>query len=212
MSDTKRKYIFIDESGDPGIGKSGASKLFSYNIIMLSELDMQFIEKELAYFRFYEDKYKELKTYTKDNKKLLTLLQKISERIMMRTYLFHKSNFKGTARGITFRNYTLRKSLESFFEEYLHSAYDMKNIPALELVIDRYLDGPQKDAQEVDLKKYLNKNYNLPNFSHITMVDSKYTPAIQILDIAAEYLSSINYHQDDNRTKIIIKGFWKSSL
>jgi hypothetical protein len=91
--DFKRKFIFVDESGDSGFLEN-SSKTFSYNIMMLSENDIQFIEKELAYFRFYEEKYKELKEYTKNNEKLISLLQKISEKIMVRSFLFNKEKCK----------------------------------------------------------------------------------------------------------------------
>ena len=48
----------------------------------------------------------------------------------------------------------------------------------------------------------MNGNYNLPKFSHITMVDSRYVTPIQILDIVSEYFSKIKYIKDNNETDI----------
>ncbi len=198
----KRKFIFVDESGDPGI--PGTSGHFAYNILMLDENDIQFIEKELAYFRFYNESYKELKKYTKNNKMLVEMLRKISMRSNIRTYFLWKKDFTGRIRGVRFRNFILKKSLEKFFNEYIYenSHFDIENMPVFEIVIDRYLDGKNKDVEEINLKRYLNRDNNLPKFNHITMVDSRYTPAIQILDIVSEYFSHIKYSAGNNKIGI----------
>jgi hypothetical protein len=39
------------------------------------------------------------------------------------------------------------------------------------------------------------------------MVDSRYTPAIQILDIVSEYFSKIKNIEENNETKIKLKKF-----
>ena len=94
------------------------------------------------------------------------------------TYL-EKSRYTGrylaAGHGTTFRNFQVRRLLEA------HYSYREPATNEIELVFDRHSHSA---SQLERFTRYLNENWNLPDFTTVTAVDSKYVEAIQVADVA----------------------------
>lgn len=184
-----RLFLFIDEGGDPGDpGDDSSSDFYLLNLLLASRSNLRSILKHFARFRYFRDFGAELKRMQKGGKCMLSdLLSILSDYDETELYSFYvkKKGYLGPYLGRKgsipdpkkFRNFILRKSLEYFFLEV-----DLDNIEKreVEIVIDRFLSS---EEDELNLKKYISRNYRLPSFLHIEQVDSEYSDPVQIVDL-----------------------------
>ena len=190
----ERKFLFIDETGDPGHpSQRDSSRYFQINIISVYRSDIKSLIKHFYRFRYFSDNYKELKRYhTHETKNLLLDLVKLCtthasfysfcldkekylkhhlKNIEMREKLFDPKKF---------RNFIFRNSLETWYKkEYPTDAVQGD----IEVIIDRFIDN---ENEEDNLKSYLRNNYKLPPFLHITQIDSDCSEMIQIVDLVGK--------------------------
>lgn len=197
MSEVKRDFVFIDESGNDGEPeKEGASDYYMVNALHLTDLTLQGMFNRLNHLRYFHKLDGELKNVHK-NPKIRNSLLDISEWFhgvngfsMTSTYL-DKRCYKGpylhkdSPRGRNpkyFRNFIIGKTLERhFYKNQTLSSPD----PELEIIIDRFIENKE---DEENLVNYLKKKCNLPSILHIVQVDSRYSDPIQIVDLFARLL------------------------
>jgi len=177
---TKRRFIFIDESGDPGFSSPDSSEYFQINVALIDDISLPALEREFTLYKYFMDHYKELKTRINiKNHKIRNLLTKISEieGVSFYTHKVNKSEYDGPNKSDStkFRNFILKRVLQNIDE--ISKEKDL----FIEIVIDKYLNS---ETEENNLKKYLNDKYKnlLPRFISINQVDSRYCHPIQILD------------------------------
>jgi len=77
--------------------------------------------------------------------------------------------------GTRFRNFQVRRLLEA------HFSHQSLQTAECELIFDRHSHSASQLAEFVE---YLNNNWNLPSFTSVTAVDSRYVEAIQVADLA----------------------------
>lgn len=199
MSEVKRDFVFIDESGNDGEPeKEGASDYYMVNALHLTDSTLQDIFNHLNSLRYFHKLDGELKNVHRDSK-IRTSLLDISEWFhgvngfsMTSTYLDKKSYegpylYKDGPRGRNpkyFRNFIISKTLERHF--YKNQTLSSPE-PELEIVIDRFIE---KKEDEENLVNYLRENRNLPSMSHIVQVDSRYSDPIQIVDLFGRLLKA----------------------
>ncbi len=183
MARPKREFIFIDEHGDPGPIDTGSAR-FATCAVHVNDLSLERLIECFADMRFYRQVYREIKSLHSDPRlrpKLVEILSHMSSGHGVRfsvTYL-DKATYTGpylaSGDGVEFRNFQVRRLLEWHF----HSgplATDQ-----CELIIDRH---GHSAAQLDDFVRYINNNWNLPSFAHITAADSLYVESIQVADLA----------------------------
>ena len=196
MRDTKkhkRLYIFLDETGDPGHpDKPGASLLYQLNIVSTDFPGVTALLKHISGFRYFNDTGRELEKYHRSADKICEIFRTCYESygvnfasfyVVKKDFIgpyLHQNNIKRSSYNPTyFKNYIVRKSLETLFSEVEIDTYT-----EIELIFDRYLDN---EEEEMNLKRYLRNNRDLPNLLHITQVDSIYCEPVQ----SADYLGKI---------------------
>jgi hypothetical protein len=178
----KRDYVFVDESGDPGLPGSG-SPYFACLAMHTTDDSLAPIIDCFSDMRFYRHFNKEMKSLDKDPFLRPRLASALAE--MVRTYgvrfsvtCLEKAKYTGPylvpGEGTRFRNFQLRRLLEWHFKDGAPATSEC------ELVLDRHSHSP---SQLQNLVEYVNGNYNLPNFAAVTAVDSRYVEAIQVADL-----------------------------
>ncbi len=199
MSNAKRDFVFIDESGDPGEpGKEDASDYYMVNALHLTDSTLQDMFNRLNHLRYFHKLEGELKNVHKNPRILKSLLDisewfhRINGIFMTSTYL-NKTSYEGpylhndSPRGRNpkyFRNFIISKTLERhFYKNQTLSAPE----PELEIVIDRFVS--KKEDQD-NLVNYLKKNRKLPSILHVVQVDSRYSDPIQIVDLFGRLLKA----------------------
>jgi len=179
---TKRRFIFIDESGDPGF--PGLSDTYQLNILVVDDDKVPDIEREISLYKYFLDHHGELKNKTNiKNQQIKNLLIKVN--CLKGVNFFHtrivKDSYTGSHKNkpTFFRNMLIKRMLQALRKQNI-----LSDDIGIEIVIDRYISSFD---QELDLKKYLNDGYNLPKFLHIEQVDSRYCQLIQILDVLGTF-------------------------
>ena len=206
---SKRLYVFIDESGDPGnVLKEGASSSY------YAELGLQINEEGWAYFiehiiswKYVLGKFQEFKSLPARADQLRRYINPLIE-LYNRKNLFCscvyliKENYTGPylrssstseQNPIKFRNFVHRMLLEHHFR--LFPVYDSD----IELVFDRY----RMSSEETNnLEEYLINNWNLPNFEHICHINSIYSEVMQITSQLVNAMKNIilGTADEDKRT------------
>ena len=194
MNKVKRKFVFIDESGDPGFsGNASSSVFFQINIVTIDDNALSAIDREVSTYKYFLDHYKELKTKTNiKNDKIRNLVEKITGIGGVKFFCssVNKKTYKGPYKNdtVSFRNFVIKRTLQG-----IDCIAKEKNTE-IELVIDRYIDSIE---QEENLKKYLNDGYGLPRFLHINQVDSRYCYPIQILDVFGLFYRKNKFNKID---------------
>ena len=190
-----RVFLFIDETGDPGYPDHHASSdYYLLNIAVADRAGVRDIGKHFSRFRYFQDAGKELKRYDRSQNILCDLFKVCDQKEYISFYSFYieKDSYIGPYLKFgdskkydydpnKFRNFVIRKSLETLFGEILPMNYHRLFQSGLEfeIVLDRFLID-EKDEQH--LKKYLRGNYNLPHLLHIVQVDSEYSDLVQTAD------------------------------
>lgn len=197
MSDgaVPKEFLFIDESGDPGLVGNP-----TYLLVCLhaSEEAVDRIRRHLTTFRYHHDVVKEMKAQRWADKlspvteRLLHFMADLTDGgdILSTATWLNKDKYRAgggpylAATGTTwlFRHYQLRRVLE------LHRARTSWS-DATDLVIDRWRMSLE---QRANLEGYLRGNFALrPVLASITMVDSAYCDPIQIVDIYGRLLRRV---------------------
>ena len=188
----KNDFIFVDESGDTGYkldpetGELLSSPYYALAAWHVSDDSIKLINRHVAAFRFYTQLDRELKLPT-EKEVFNRLLGPIGEMalgghdIFVSAVYLDKKRYTGPylklggLRGqssIRFRNYILRRLLESHFEKYrLRSAQ-------YELSLDRIDMNP---SQFEDLRQYIEGNFSIPSPNYITHASSIYVECLQIV-------------------------------
>ena len=182
---TKRRFVFVDESGDPGF-VDGSSNIFQLNILVIDDDEIRSIEREIYLYKYFLDHHGELKENTNiKNKRMKNLLTKIGD--IQGSEFFYtqidKNKYNGPYKNkpFYFRNMLLKRVLQ-----YLRKEKYIDDIIETEIVIDRYVNSR---LQKNELENYLSDGYNLPKFLHIEQVDSRYCHMIQVLDMFGTFCS-----------------------
>lgn len=183
----EKEFIFVDESGDPGLIGDPIYLLVGMH---LSASTLDRVRRHLTAFRYHHDVVKEFKAQRWANKltqpadRLLQFLAELTEagEITATCNWLRKDIYRSgggpyiSQPGETwkFRHYQLRRLLERHRTRKSWST-------ELDLVIDRW---KMPIEQRKNLEDYLRGNYSLrPVIASITLVDSAYADPIQIVDV-----------------------------
>ena len=202
MSKVERLFLFIDETGDPGHpDQRDASRYYQLNILALTRPLVMKLSHEFSRFRYFTQADKELEKYVSRKRRIFTDIACVmssmgalfysfclSKESYVGPYLKNIGRDKYDYNPKLFRNFIIRKSLETFFQE--HPAQTGQEI---EMVFDRFLTN---EDDEKNLKEYLRGNFSLPNFLHIVQVDSMYSDAIQAVDIFGSLVKNCVFDGD----------------
>jgi hypothetical protein len=74
-----------------------------------------------------------------------------------------------------------------------HFSHSKLESQQCEIVFDRH---GHSTAQLASFAQYLNNNWNLPAFAHVTAVDSLYVESIQVADLAMSLFRKRNLEND----------------
>ena len=184
---TKRIYVFVDESGDPGnvLTEGASSSYYAELVLQINEEGWAYFIEHVISWKYILGKFQEFKSIPARIDQLKRYIDPIIE-LYNRKNLFCscvyliKANYTGPylRSGLTseqspirFRNFVHRKLLEHHFT--LFPAYDSE----VELVFDRY----RMSSEEVhNLEEYLMNNWNLPDFEYICHINSIYSEVMQV--------------------------------
>ncbi len=213
LNDTRKLFLFIDESGDPGhVSLPDASSYYQLNILIATPTGIAQVARYISRFRYFLDAGKELKRYASYNSVLIDMLRLLhdSEQIEMKCFHIHKQEYVGPYlrkpegkygyNPKLFRNFIIRKSLEHVF-----SSKNLSRELEIELVFDRFLVSQE---EERNLIRYLRENYSLPNFLHITQIDSCYSEQLQIADYVGRAVKDLLVDAKNNRAGEFIEIYW----
>jgi hypothetical protein len=173
----KRDFLFIDESGDPGL----FTDYYIVGILHVTDVDIKKLNVDLGAFRYFGNVNAELKSgSTKPfRKERLLQILKNSDAKMSASYII-KSEYEGPFLGKEsnkFRHYILRQAIFEHFKVYNAESNE------IEVIIDRF----ENEHFESTLRSYLrvNKFNPLPSLLHIIMADSRYVDLLQVADWVA---------------------------
>lgn len=193
MGDTpKRDFIFIDESGDPG----HRSTHFACMAMHTTDLALRNVVECFSDMRFYRTLFGEMKNLHENRPlrpKLVQMLRGLQDagHVFFTTTYLEKSRYTGpyltAGHGTEFRNFQVRRLLEAHFSHTTLLAADC------ELVFDRHSHSA---GQLAEFAAYLNNNWNLPSFTSITAVDSRYVESIQVVDLALRLFMKAEVERD----------------
>lgn len=195
-------YVFIDESGDPGntLSLGGSSPHYAELALQIDGNRLKDFLQLILNWKYCTNCYGERKTLPSKAKilnKYITPFKALHDTgnlLCSCVYLF-KSKYIGPhfSQNITtkhdpikFRNFVHRQLLEFHFGIY-HPPPDSQ----IELVFDKYVMNLKSRR---NLEDYLQQNYNLPDFEHITHVDSEYVDAMQFTSQLVSAIKSIISH------------------
>ncbi len=194
--DPKRDFIFIDESGDPG----HRSTHFACMAMHTTDHGLRCVVECFSGLRFYRTLFSEMKRLHENEPlrpKLVQMLEGLQDAGHVRftaTYL-EKSRYTGpyliAGHGTEFRNFQVRRLLEA------HVSHSPLLTGDCELVFDRHSHSASQLSDFVD---YLNNNWNLPSFTSVTAVDSRYVEAIQVADLALRLFLKCQVERDPDYT------------
>ena len=188
----KHDFLFVDESGDPGFAldpRTGDLLSSSYYVsAVLHVCDDSFadINKHVAAFRYFSGLNRELKIPPEREAfaRFLGSIRAMSEggkNIWASAVYLNKLEYNGAylkpggrrpSDPVRFRNYILRRLLEHHFGQFSlrSSQYD--------LILDR-VDVTVE--QDIDLRRYLSGNKNIPTPTYLTHASSIYVEGLQIV-------------------------------
>ena len=200
----KRDFIFIDESGEPGI----ETPYYIQGLLHITDDSLKKINVHLGAFRYFSNIRTELKS-TKLNQlqkeKLLNILKySIQEQVFIRasSVFVNKQNYTGNyltekigvpKDATRLRHFVMCRLLQFHFQNYQIQSKE------IEIIIDRFHSNEIKEQQ---LKNYLRKLSQvsvLPGFLHIIQADSRYLELLQITDwIAGSVKEKFFIHPERN--------------
>lgn len=196
MREPKRDFIFIDEAGDPGPGGASSSNYFIAACVHITDARLPRLLQHFVNLRYFSDADGELKPLINNPRlrpRLIDVLRwhaedgsasfsavQVDKREYTGPYL-RDTGPKGRD-SRRFMNRITRHLLEG------HLSLHKPESPQCELVIDRVTMTLE---QELNLRRYLQDNWKLPSFEHITLADSRYVEGLQIADLVASLVREI---------------------
>lgn len=187
MSDrfATRDFLFVDESGDPGLGP-GSSSGIVVGCFHLTDIGLEQFHRHFSAMTYFRTKLRELKSsrlsrlqkdqvadilkWLRDNDHASFSAAFVNKRYYTGPYL--KPNTNQPPQPTYFRNFLNRQLLERHFQD--HQPVSQK----IEIVFDRVVAEPD----ERNFKQYLRGNLRLPRLDAITQCDSRTVPALQFVD------------------------------
>jgi len=183
MAKSKRDFIFIDESGEPG----EKTHYYIQGLLHITDESLKKLNIHLGAFRYFGSIKRELKStrLTKLQREQLLNILKLSiddnNFVKASAVYVNKSDYKGPYlrkddfNPCYFRNLIIRKLLEFHFQNNNPQSKE------IEIVVDRIYSS---EIQEQHLRNYLRTDkYNrIPDFLHIIQADSRYVELLQIAD------------------------------
>lgn len=187
MTKSKRDFIFIDESGEPG----KETPYYIEGLLHVTDETLKKINIHLGAFRYFGDIRKELKS-TKLNQSQREKLSNILEH-SMRNNIFvaatavfvNKKRYTGNyledkaglpKNAAKFRHFIMRRLLEFHFENYHPQSNE------IEIIVDRFHSDELREQQMRNYLRKLSSLKILPRFLHIIQADSRYIELLQITD------------------------------
>ncbi|MBU2220145.1 DUF3800 domain-containing protein [Patescibacteria group bacterium] len=197
----KRDFLFIDESGEPGL----ETDYYILGLVHLTDISFEKMNIHLGALRYFGNIKKELKSTDLNplqREKLHAILKIMSSQgdFLKATAVFvRKGRYSGpyllaSQDSLKFRHYILRKLLECHFEKFQPQTNE------IELILDRFHTGEDKERQ---MRNYLRTDrYNcLPDFLHIVQVDSRYIDFLQIADWVAGTIKEVYFTHPERKYK-----------
>jgi hypothetical protein len=180
------RYIFVDESGDPG----SQSPFFVAAAVDCPAEAFETIRRLTAPYRHHFGLAKEVKaasllSHKKSRQMACEMLSALTDHDVHGTVVhLDKQSYDGPYLGTTgmkpwpqrFRNFVLRLLVEKHFNEF-----PVGDGTLLELVFDR-VSLPRSDRNE--LERYLSTKAAIPPVEYFTHVDSEYAEPIMWPDLA----------------------------
>lgn len=202
-------FSFVDESGDPGFG-AGSNPIYILACMHVDQATLGDLIKHVSAFRYHHGVIKELKdwgsllkdepntqmkafwgwiTAAASDGRLTTMVNWLDKA----TYVARGGPHLGDgSETIRFRNFQLRLLLQR------HRLRQWSN--NIDLVVDRW---SMNQGQEDNLRTYLRENaYLQPPLAHITISDSAYVEALQVVDLFTRIARKViegegsDWHQD----------------
>jgi len=206
------RYLFIDESGDPGNGEGSSSDYYVELVLDISSEALHSFRAHITNWRYIRGIFHEVKRFPKkrDLSKFLSPLIELQRNGLIgcsSVYLL-KNRYTGpylkpsSPRGgnsILFRNFVHRHLLEHHF-----SVFPTSN-ETIEIVFDRFTMTKEAIG---NLENYLAHNYALPTFEHVIHADSTYIEALQIAGQLANRVKDVvlgNSDPEDTETLSFIQ-------
>lgn len=184
----KFDYLFIDESGDPGLR---GSSYYICSVFHVNDLSLHQLNSIICNFRFMFDHYNELHSYHLSSgklRKLNGLLRKKRRYFKCSSVYLDKKAYRGpylrsigsySANSNRFRKYMYRQVLNLHFHKF------QLDTSKAELVLDR---SSLSNIELANLESYLNKYGKIPKkINYLTSVDSKYVDLIQLADLVCAH-------------------------
>lgn len=203
-----RRFLFIDESGDPGLPKGGGSLFFVVAAVEISDTGLAESRRHLAGLRYFLGLDKEMKAGNQVPSRLprqrsCGLLCELIQagHAACSAVVVDKVRYLGpylADNPVYFRNFTVRQLLETHFKS--HPAEDQTEI---ELVFDRYTRGT---AELQNLEEYLANNWRLPPFASVSHCDSEYVDALYWPDLVVSAVKEKREGVDGGESQVALCG------
>lgn len=196
-----KDFLFIDESGDPGKSfQEGSSNYFAVGCLHLTNEALQEFNRHFFSFCYFHGHFKEIKSSRFGPLKKEQIGNMIKwlagEGAYVSVAYIDKAEYAGPYFSDTgkrpynptfFRNFLTRMLLEKHFA----------NVSSSDREYDLVFDHAVSEAAEDNLRKYLRKNYFLPNFNSIVQCDSRYIPALQAVDVLVHIVKEAKFGRVD---------------
>lgn len=192
----KRDFIFLDESGDSGKAKlEDSSDFYMTTALHVTDISLREMINQLSRIRYFQGLDKEIKNIHKDDtilSVLMDILEWISndQDIFVTSAYLEKVNYEGPyLHEDSYGGYDSKKFMKFIIRRTLerHFYTNEQLSPELEIVIDRFL---LKKEDELAILGYLKDNYSLPEINYLVQVDSRYSDAIQLVDLIGRIIKA----------------------
>ncbi|MEN9558578.1 MAG: hypothetical protein RL141_947 [Candidatus Parcubacteria bacterium] len=181
----KRDFLFIDESGDPGLGPS-SSLSFTIGCLHVTDIGLEQFHRHYCSLGYFHTKLRELKSsrlsrlrkdqisdilkWLADHHHAALSAVTVDKELYGGPYL--KPNGDIPSQPLSFRNFLNQELLKRHFINHPPASQE------IEIIFDRLVS----ETEEVNLKRSLRSDLVLPRLEAITQCDSRFVPALQFVD------------------------------